>query len=72
MKIIPLEQVKQVSGGKCQEYYEAQVPLNFLPIVAEHLKKLNQRQFDSNALLDALTNAGLDPNQVALKVSVLC
>jgi hypothetical protein len=72
MKTMTALELMQVSGGRCHEFYEADVPLKYLPIVAAHVKKLNQRQFDSAAMLQELTDAGLDTAQVNLNVRVFC
>lgn len=72
MKVLSSSALVQVSGGKCIEMYNADIPLNYLPIVAEHLKLLNKHKFDAAAFLQTLTDAGLDPTQVTLNVSVYC
>lgn len=72
MKAITSIEANQVAGGKCGEIYEADIPLNYLPIVAKHLKLLNQHKFDSAVLLQELSDAGLDPTQVMIHVSVDC
>lgn len=72
MKTIDISELHQVAGGKCGEIYEADIPLSYLPIVAKHLKLLNQHKFDSAVMLQELSDAGLDPAQVIIHVSVDC
>ena len=72
MKDLTHADLVQISGGKCFELYNADVPLTYLPIVAAHIKLINKHQFDPNALLQDLQAAGLDPSQVILNVSVYC
>ena len=72
MKHLSKKDINTVSGGRCYEQYEAEVPLAYLPIVSTNLKKLNQRKFDPAVLLQELGDAGLDPNQVSLKINVYC
>ncbi len=72
MKNLNLAEINQVAGGKCAEIYEADIPLSYLPIVAKHLKLLNQHKFDSTVMLQELSDAGLDPAQVMIHVIVDC
>ncbi len=72
MKMLNYTQLNQVAAGICEEFYEANVPLDYLPIVAAHLKLLNKHQFDPNAMLQALRDAGLDTSLVNVNVGVLC
>ncbi len=72
MKYLTQTDINLVSGGECVEMYNADVPLNYLPIVAKHLKLLNKHKFDSNVMLQELIDAGLDPSLVTLNVGVIC
>lgn len=72
MKILTENQLNLIAGGICHEAYEADVPLNYLPIVAEHLKLLNKHQFNANDMLQALNDAGLDTSKVTVTVGVYC
>lgn len=72
MRKLMLSDLNQISGGKCAEFYDADIPLNYLPIVAKHLKLLNQHKFDSDAMLQELSDAGLDPMHVTVNVGVYC
>ncbi|HRE32117.1 MAG TPA: hypothetical protein PLD88_09115, partial [Candidatus Berkiella sp.] len=64
MKTLNYTQLNLIAGGLCEESYEAVVPLDYLAIVAAHLKLLNKHQFDHNAMLQALRDAGLDTSVV--------
>ncbi len=72
MKTLTENQLNQVAGGRCEESYEADVPLNYIPIIAEHLKLLNKGKFNANEMIQALNDAGLDTSKVNVKVGVLC
>lgn len=72
MKQLAVQALHQVAGGVCEEFYEADIPLPYLPIVAKHLKLLNKHQFDSELMLTELSDAGLDITQVNVKVGVQC
>lgn len=72
MKPLNYTQFNLVTGGICEEFYEANVPLDYLPIVAAHLKLLNKHRFDPNAMLQELRDAGLDTSIVSVNVGVLC
>jgi len=72
MKTLELQQIQQVSGGKCQEIFELQIPLAYVDIVIEHIAKIQRKQFDPAAFLQDLTDRGLDPNLVMLDVTLAC
>lgn len=72
MKALTVIELSQVSGGICSEFYDADIPLNYLPIVAKHLKLLNQHKFDPDAMLQELSDSGLDPRFVTVNVGVYC
>lgn len=72
MKRLTNDELNRVAGGVCVEYYEADIPLPYLPIVAKHLKLLNKHQFDSELMLTELSDAGLDITQVNVTVAVEC
>ena len=72
MKTLTENQLNQIAGGVCVETYEAIIPLNYLPLVAQHLKLLNQHRFNANEMLQALNDAGLDTSQVTVKVGIEC
>jgi len=72
MQQLTVKQAQRISAGLCTEFYEADIPLPYLPIVARHLKLLNKHQFDSELMLTELSDAGLDITQVNVKVGVEC
>ena len=72
MKILHQSETTLVTGGVCTEAYEASVPLTYLPIVASHVKNLNKHKFDANAMLQELSDAGLDIRQVSVTFGVYC
>lgn len=72
MKMLNTVAINQVSAGLCSEFYEATVPLDYLPIVAKHLKLLNQHQFDAEVMLQELRAAGLDTSLEFVSAGVYC
>lgn len=72
MKILNKLAIHQVSAGVCSEFYEATVPLDYLPIVAKHLKLLNKHQFDAEVMLQELRAAGLDTSMEFVSAGVYC
>ncbi len=72
MKILNPVAINQVSAGLCSEFYEAMVPLDYLPIVAKHLKLLNKHEFDAQVMLQELRVAGLDTSMEWVSIGVYC
>lgn len=71
MKLLSMNDIQQVSGGKCAETYEIKVPLIFLGMVMEGIDKI-KKGGDPSGLIKSLVDAGIDPKNVDVKVSITC
>ncbi len=63
--------VKQVSGAGegYSLYVNTQIPLSFLPVIADQIEKFDGESFDLNQFMQAINDAGLDANQIKFDIS---
>ena len=67
MQQLQNKQLSMVSGGGMSVHLNTEIPLNYLPIIANYADSVERG--DLTGLVKALSDAGLDPNKLSVHVA---